>query len=490
MRLEGDIQSSWEWTVIGNVDLERDVDVSDIRATFLDASIRPLSNRSTTSTRLLDFEGLVTGSLGSVPAGPIQTSISAEYQANRLTSRNSELNNSDRATLSRSVRSARIALAVPLFRREEADIGIGNLSANIHGELHDVSDFGGLRGFGFGLNWAPVRNFSINGSVAEEESAPSIRRLGAASILTPNVRVFDFARRETVEISQIEGGNPTLLAENTRTTKVGASLRSLGGTGITLVANYLHRRTKNDIASFPTAITEIELAFPDRFLRNTGGQLVRVDARPVNLTEATREQVRWGINYSKALGSAIGARRNRNEEEADVNDSEGVSGGSSRVRFSLYHSWQLQDRARIRAGLPELDFLRGSATGSGGGRPRHSVQSQAALYSNGLGLRVDGRWQSATRVRSNSANGSDAADLFFADQFTWDVRLFANVFERQGLGRSLPWLAGTRFTVSVDNLFNDRPRVRESAGFTPSAYQPVYLDPIGRTIQLVVRRLF
>jgi hypothetical protein len=490
-RLEGDLQPSWEWSLSGNVDLERELDVSEVEPSNPGTSVRPPRVRSRTSSRVLDLQSLVTGSLVSLPAGPVSTSFSADYQSNRLTSENSDLSSPRGLTLTRNLRSARVALVAPLFRREVVDIGIGNLTANLHAELQDVSDFGGLSGFGYGLNWAPLRGLSIKGSIAEEESAPSIRRLGAATISTPNVPVFDFVRQQTVEIDQIEGGNPNLRPEETRTMKLGASLRLPADAGLTLLIDYLHRRTKNDIRSFPTAIPEIENAFPERFARNGEGQLLRVDTRPVNLTRAVREELRWGVNFAKTLGSVLGARRGREVEGGDRNDPDEEPGGqSSRLRFSVYHSWQLQDRALIRAGLPELDFLRGSASGNGGGRPRHSVQAQAALYSNGFGLRINGRWQSATRVRSMLDAGGDGGDLIFADQYTWDARLFANVIEGKGLGRSLPWLSGTRFTVAVDNPFKSRPRVRDNQGMTPSAYQPVYLDPIGRTIQLTVRRRF
>ena len=45
-------------------------------------------------------------------------------------------------------------------------------------------------------------------------------------------------------------------------------------------------------------------------------------------------------------------------------------------------------------------------------------------------------------------------------------------------------------TASVDNLLNKRQTVTNTAGATPQAYQLVYRDPIGRTVQIELRKVF
>lgn len=47
-----------------------------------------------------------------------------------------------------------------------------------------------------------------------------------------------------------------------------------------------------------------------------------------------------------------------------------------------------------------------------------------------------------------------------------------------------------RVAVSVDNLFDSRQRVTDANGTTPVAYQPGYLNPLGRTVRLSIRKLF
>jgi hypothetical protein len=42
----------------------------------------------------------------------------------------------------------------------------------------------------------------------------------------------------------------------------------------------------------------------------------------------------------------------------------------------------------------------------------------------------------------------------------------------------------------VDNVFDEKQRVRDAAGLTPVNYQPDLLDPQGRTIRISLRKLF
>ncbi len=51
-------------------------------------------------------------------------------------------------------------------------------------------------------------------------------------------------------------------------------------------------------------------------------------------------------------------------------------------------------------------------------------------------------------------------------------------------------LDGTRVTLSLNNLFDQREDVRDATGAVPLIYQPAYLDPTGRSIRLGVRKLF
>jgi outer membrane receptor protein involved in Fe transport len=160
------------------------------------------------------------------------------------------------------------------------------------------------------------------------------------------------------------------------------------------------------------------------------------------------------------------------------------------LQFGLYHTWRFEDSILIREGVPELDLLNGSATGSRGGRPRHEIEGQAGIFKNGFGARLTANWQSGTEVRGLPATGGGtSSDLFFSDFASVNLRLFANLGQQSFVTKN-PWLRGTRVSIGVNNLFNARPNVRDASGTTPLQYQPDYLDPLGRSVTLSIRKLF
>jgi outer membrane receptor protein involved in Fe transport len=90
----------------------------------------------------------------------------------------------------------------------------------------------------------------------------------------------------------------------------------------------------------------------------------------------------------------------------------------------------------------------------------------------------------------DGAGGLPGDRLRFDDLTTVNFRLFANLGSMPKLVVDNPWLRGTRVTLSVNNLFNARQRVRDAEGLTPINYQPDLLNPLGRSVRVSVRKLF
>jgi len=142
----------------------------------------------------------------------------------------------------------------------------------------------------------------------------------------------------------------------------------------------------------------------------------------------------------------------------------------------------------IYDGGPSLDLLNGDAIGQGGGQPRHELEGQAGYSNNGLGARLSVNWRSGTTV--NGGTPADPTTLNFSGLTTANLRLFADLGNRLDLLKKHPWLRGTRVSLGVDNVFNSRQDVTDATGAVPNSYQPDYLDPLGRTVRLTVRKLF
>jgi hypothetical protein len=141
-----------------------------------------------------------------------------------------------------------------------------------------------------------------------------------------------------------------------------------------------------------------------------------------------------------------------------------------------------------RPGGPLLDFLNGAASGANGGQPQQQVEIQAGYTYNNLGARLSANWLSGTTVQSGSA--STLGNLTFSDIATVNIRFFANAGAMRSVVAKHPWLRGTRLTLNITNLFDQRIRVVDANGQTPISYQPAYLDPTGRAITLSLRKLF
>jgi outer membrane cobalamin receptor len=526
--------SAWQWSFTGNYDRGNSVTVTDRRDAI------DLTDRAETDTETANAQLVVNGSPFRLPSGEVSTTFRAGTEHQGLESEASRLGVVQTSDLSRTRGNAQTNIDLPIAsRRNDVLAAIGNLSVNLNGEVEQLSDFGTLTTLGYGLNWSPIPQATLIASVTEEEGAPSIQQLGNPVLQTPNVRVFDFTRGEAIDITRIEGGNPNLFADDRRVFKLGLTLRPLGETDLSITANYTDTRIRNSISSFPTATPEIEAAFPDRFQRDAGGRLLRIDSRPVNFERSDREELRWGFNFSKPIASARPPREGlptRVQERIRQREAGGAQGGpggaqagaagqqagrrgggqgraggggfggpggfggrggfgggggqGGRVQLALYHTWRFRDSVLIRDGVPELDFLNGSAAGSRGGRPRHELEGQAGIFKNGFGGRLTANWQSGTEVRGVPAGaGGTSSDLRFSNFTTVNLRLFANLGEQQFV-KQMPWVRGTRVSLAVNNLFNARPEVRDPTGTTPLGYLPEELDPLGRSVTLSVRKLF
>jgi len=546
----------WQWTFTGNFDhtnsrtrTERGFDLSGFQDEIdaLDPLLNPfaplafdqvtgqLVDSARSNSNVGDGELVLTGSFFTLPAGAASTTIKVGGSMQDLNSRSVRSGVVRLADLSRDQGSGQISIDLPIASaRRDVLKPLGDLSANFNAGYDELSDFGGLRTLGAGFTWTPIRQVRLIASWSEDEGAPTVQQLGNPLVSTSGVRVFDYVEGETVDITRISGGNPDLLADNRHVFKLGATIKPLSGSELTLTANYTNSRVRDPIASFPTATAAIEAAFPDRFTRDVSGRLLQIDSRSINFARQNNEQLRWGINFSKQLSTPprptrrpaqdgqepqreiVGQGQGQGQGQGDRpagqpgsnnsggNAREGRGGGpggfpgggfrrgggggpqGTRLQLALYHTVHLRNEILTYDGGPVLDLLGGDAINSSGGQARHQVRAQAGLTRNGFGARLSGTWQSGTTVNG----GADGRSLRFSDLATLNLRLFANLGQQRALTSKWPFLRGTRVTLSVTNLFNDRLHVTDMNGVTPVSYQPAYLDPLGRSVRLSIRKLF
>lgn len=386
---------------------------------------------------------------------------------------------------------------------------LGDLSFNLNTAVDVLSDFGTLPTVGYGLNWTPAPGYNLIVSVTRDHQAPTPQQLFGPVVLTPEVRLYDFGAGETVDVTQITGGNPNLKADTRQVFKAGLTLRPWAREEFTFTANYLDSRIHNAIGGLPAATAALEAALPGRFIRSEGGALEEEDDRPLNFDEQDRQELRWGFNYARPIGPQPPPRPNlaryrRREAEGEGGRGGGGGGGGGfgrgggrrgfdpgryagggRLQIAVYHTVYFKDQALLTSGGPLLNYINGAPVGNTGGQYRQEVEGQLGVTLFGFGARVSADWRSATRVV-----GGSSGDLSFSGITTINFRLFENFAQQPWAIRKLPWLRGARLTLNVLNLFDQRIDVRDSTGPTPLIYDSAYLSPTGRSFTLGVRKLF
>jgi hypothetical protein len=482
-------------------------------------------DRSRSNRYNLALDGTATGPLFALPAGDATATFRIGAAATGIDSAATSRGIASESDLDRGAFEASANFDLPITKRSAA---IGRLTANANAGFTRLSDFGTLTSLGAGLSWAPAPKLNLTASWTREEGAPSLQQLGDPRVETPGVSFFDFRTGQTVLLTTITGGNGGLRADTRNVFKLGGNWQPFEKTDLRLRAEYVHQSIDHPQGSFPAASEALEAAFPGRFFREPctpepcTGQLLSVDLRPVNFQSSRRDTFRWGFDFAKPLQSKppsqaaiasfrerFAAQRPQGEQALPAGPApegggqgagpggggpggfRGFGGGrfggnrqGGRLTFSLTHQINLVDEVKIADGIPALDYLDGEPLGSTGGRPRHEIQFETGYYNNGYGARLQGNWRSGTTVDSSSG------DLKFSPYFDLDLRLFANLSENFDLVSKHPFFRGASVRFDVDNLLNNRPKVRDASSATPFNYQPDLLEPVGRTVGITFRKLF
>jgi hypothetical protein len=327
LTLNGGLAPKWLWSFTGNADLantrtitDRGFSSSALQAVLdaHDASVNPfgmipdallgtsLTDRAHAMSRAIGGDLLLSGPLFSMPAGAVTTSIRLGASAEGARSRSLRSGFQSSSDYAREIGSGQISVDVPLTSRKSGFLGaIGDTGVNFNAAARHLSDFGALSTLGYGIRWAPIPQIRLLASANQDRAAPTGSQITDPLVTTPNISVFDYAKGATVFITQLSGGNANLKASVRDQFRLSATIKPLDKSNLTLTAMYLRSHTDNPIASFPTASPALEAAFPDRFMRDEDGNLLQIDARPVNFLESRSSQLRWGVDFSIPLKSSI-----------------------------------------------------------------------------------------------------------------------------------------------------------------------------------------
>lgn len=490
--------AAWQWSLTGQYNQLRtnrrttggfETATVETRLALADPTFNPYSNwygGIASSVSIVDdlirssrwnVDFVVNGRGLNLPAGDVTTSVRIGFDSLRF-SRNNDLAASlGGRRLNRDRVLVQGNLDVPIIAQGMSRTIPGDLTLNANSEWRDLSDFGSLLSYGVGLSWQPARPVRLVASFNREQAAPDLADLGNPFLFTPGYRIFDYALSTTAEVLRIDGGNPDLTSDKRTVVKLGIVAEPLSSTDLTLTADYVWQKITNPVRSFPVATPEIMMAFPNRFQRDPDGRLTQIDVRPVNLARSERENLRWGATWRSRMGQQSGSSAASPRSSIPGRDR------GDRLQFSIFHVLNLSDKLTVSANGPVFDYLNGSALNDRGGQPRHEIQMRAGVNKSGIGVRMEADWLGATQVTGTTAND----ELRFADYLVMNMRLFGNIERMVPAGEN--WAKGMRLSLDVRNLLNSRPAVTAlSDGKTPLAYQPAYLESLGRTVRVSLRK--
>ena len=486
LTLNGKIDT-WHWSFIGKLDdttrVTRTDDatkVGDLSAVLLpspgllghrcDAGVD--TDCVSTNTRTASGDVFLNGNLTSFPAGPVTASLRSGFVFSGIRS-DSPLT-PQMTERDRSEGNAQANLDFPITTHASP---IGKISAGVNGELRQLSDFGTLSTIGSTLEWSPIEPVDILATYSHQQDAPSLLQLDEGALATPDLREFDYVQDNTAIVQRIDGGNADLQRQTSQIEKLRLQVSPLRSVNLQLSAEYTMQRTRNPIANLTAATAATMAAFPDRFTRSDDGYLTAMDISPVNLDRRNQQQIRWGVNYSTAFGSA--------HSDSSAN---GTLKPAARDQFqiALYHTWRFQDDVVLRDGQPRLDLLNGDLISDTGGTPAQQIELQTTVSTGAWSADINAVWQSRTKADAGLLSQDR---LTFSQGVTLNLRLQINLSDQHWLTRRLPFLKGN-LNLSTDNLLGAHTKVHDSSGAVPLAFEQSYLNPTGRTFRLTFRKRF
>ena len=551
--LDGFINDDWRWTLQGAYDrvetdttTGRGLSKTAAQAAVTAGTLDPFGPLPLSSfTRMVDSansvasggmaEAVFMGNLLQAPAGALYSTWKVGVDSRDLNSESTLSGEYSERAIGRDRAYGTVNLSLPIASRSNDVLSrFGDLSVTANAGYDEASDIGGLVTLGAGVNWSPITPLSLSASYKDEDGAPTIQQLNDPTIRTSNTSVFDFRTDKTVQITRISGGNPNLNPEDRQVIALGVNFKPWSERDFSISSNFTRTVVNDAIIAFPTITPDLEAALPERFTRDAAGNLLSLDARPLNFARTERSELRTGFNFSRAFGTpnpaaaqgaggrgalgALGALGGGARGPAggaggsppgggagpggggagpgaggmQIRSGGGGGGrgggmqpGQGRFNLSVYHTVRFTDSVVIRDNLPELDLLDGDATGARGGTPRNEIQVQAGVFRNGFGSFLNANWRQSTRVDG----GLGGSDLAFSDQTTVNLNVFADLSQRTSWVEKFPILKGTRLNLGIQNLFDTRTEVTSSTGTVPLNYQPDFLDPTGRVFSISLRKI-
>lgn len=418
------------------------------------------------SLTTIDGRAVANGVLAELPAGSMTASfaLSAQHDAAASTGAGG-------ARVRRSQGDLSLSLHLPLATSAGDSGGLfGDLSLDATLTASTASRSQNFLGKSVSGRWSPMRRLQFSVSGVASRTLPDLYLLASPQTVSYNVPYFDFIRGQSVPVTTISGGDPLLKPTHQRVSTIAAEWKPFPQKELNLNLRFNSVRNQRPVG-VPSALTsDTQQMFPELFSRDEQGVLQSVTLRPVNFASSTQKDFSFGVQYSGALGTSRPAT--------------GVSPRERPAVFlSIQPTWRLEDSVILREGFERVDLLRGGSVDGALGRPQFLLNSYGSINYRGIGVVLTTDWQGSSSIIGSGL----ASDLSFSSLAKIALELSVNA---QQISPNDNWARNLSFRFVIDNLLNDRLYVVDKKGATPYRYQSSFLDPVGRSVGLKIKKLF
>ena len=379
--LSGQLEK-WRWITTNSLKISR---ISS--KIGLELARSELSNADAKS-RLVDSDLTFNGSLARLDSGPVDATLRIRLAYEALESDFQVADVVDTSQAARKTFGAFANVSLPLLKTGHSSLLPGDASLGFFAGVDAISDRSSGSKVGGSVTWIPFEPIRITLNASSETTPPSLDHLSGPIVITPNVRIFDFRSGETVDVTQVSGGNGNLRNEKSRTFTGSITFKPWATQNLTANGGIAISERRNAISVLPPPIAEVFEAFPQRLSVDEQGRLVRLDVRPINVARLDQKQIYWGVGWTSTIGKSkndlifapIGGGAAALPPNARIIESPPgtplppeIENALSRIFFSFRHVFRFENNVSLTDGSRELDLLNGFSLDLLGGL--HDIRS-------------------------------------------------------------------------------------------------------------------
>lgn len=402
----------------------------------------------------------VSGPLFNLWAGPVSFAAGGEYRSESIVLTTDPLSptgafllgNPNPWTGKNNVKEGFVELDIPLAKDMPL---LRELTLNAAGRITDYSTSGQVETWKVGLSWKPVEDLRFRATRSRDIRAPNLSELfqaGRQSIASVNDPFKNNVR--VTGIPQINSGNSTLTPEFADTLTIGGVYSPSWAPGLNLSVDYYDIKIRDAIDNIgaQTAVDQCFLNVASAcalFTRDSGGNITKFTAIPINLASAKTRGVDIELGYSAPAG---------------------MLGLDGQLSFRGIASYLAKQETTAPGGLPV------DRAGEAGVNPYPHWRGVAQINYQG---ETTGAFLQVRHVGSGAydlTRGPSIIDLQHVPSRTY--------FDGQ-ISAKIPAASGeVEMFLNVRNIFNTAPPIAPENANVPVAFNAFLHDVIGRTFRV------